>query len=380
MNLADFFLPVGPSVFSQPLETSQWGQYIQIFRNRFPAWKRKHLALLGLPNASSGQYPADSVRQQLYQFQKGKGAYLIVDLGNLKAQDSEEATQEVLRQVCEALLQHQVVPLIVGGSHAHDYAQYMAFARQASKMNLVCVDARIDVSSSELLPPSERHLRQILTQKPSHLFNFHHLGHQPHLNHTSAREMLGAFYYEAYSAGQIRQDIAEMEPVLRQAHMLSIDLRAVRMQDAPAHPQASLLGLSAEEICQLCWFAGQNEEMASLGIYELHPEWDERHKTASLVALMLWYFTEGYYQRVRVKDFHSQAFMKYVVSDLDHPSQMVFYKHRATQKWWMEVPYPPREGNTPAEAMIVPCSYRDYQAAGQGEVPDRWINTYAKLP
>jgi formiminoglutamase len=152
------------------------------------------------------------------------------------------------------------------------------------------------------------------------------------------------------------------------------------MEYAPAQIQAQLMGLSAEEACQLCWFGGLSEKLTSFGIYEFCPAYDERQKTASLIATMIWYFVEGYYDRVKLKDFDSNAFMKYLVSALDNSNHinMVFYKHKVTQKWWMEVPYP-SELSSAQESIIIPCSYKDYQTANKGEVPDRWISIYAKL-
>ena len=49
-----------------------------------------------------------------------------------------------------------------------------------------------------------------------------------------------------------------------------------------------------------------------------------------------------------------------------------------SDKWWMEVPYP--EGNEKfSRNCIVPCSYSDYETAINGELPDRYISTHARL-
>jgi hypothetical protein len=44
----------------------------------------------------------------------------------------------------------------------------------------------------------------------------------------------------------------------------------------------------------------------------------------------------------------------------------------------MEVPYPETVTSN-KEKMIVPCSYKDYQKASRGDIPDRWLMTYNKL-
>ncbi len=384
-NFTTWFEPVPSELLQEKAMADTWEKNIIIHKGRFPKWQRKHIALLGVStlntdNLNPTQHPANQVRKKLYDLKKGTGTYQIVDLGNLIAEKELVATQQKLAQVCEKLLEHQVLPIVIGDTHALDYGQFQAYESQGRLINVVNVDAKIDVEDVESAPPAHTHTQTILSHKPNFLFCYNHLAYQRFLNSKQALNLLEQFYFEAYSVGQLRKDLQEIEPLIRQADMLSFDIQAIKMEYAPAHPQAQLLGLNVEEACQICWFAGLSEKIASLGIYEYHPEYDERQKTASLIATMVWYFVEGYYHRVKLKDFNSSAFMKYLVATLDHNNQnpMVFYKHKVTQKWWMEVPYP-NELSQAQEAMIVPCSYKDYQTANKGEVPDRWISTYAKL-
>jgi formiminoglutamase len=55
-----------------------------------------------------------------------------------------------------------------------------------------------------------------------------------------------------------------------------------------------------------------------------------------------------------------------------------FYKSKLSEKWWMEVPYASGKERYSRNS-IVPCSYNDYQTALKGEIPERYINTMAKL-
>jgi len=386
MNLADWFDPVDEQLLNNLATSDTWEKSITIHKGRFPSWRRKHLAVFGVDTLSffsekhHEKTPADYVRQKLYPLKKGRGAYQIVDLGNLIVGDTIEDTHQRLIQVCEILYEHQVIPIILGGSHSLDYAQFRAYESQGKLISMVSIDAKIDVEEPQKNPVAHTHTKQILSHKPNFLFNYNHLAHQNYLNSSQALDTLEQLYFEAYSIGQIRKDLQEVEPIMRYADMLSFDLSAVKMEYAPAQIQAQLMGLSAEEACQLCWFGGLSEKLTSFGIYEFCPAYDERQKTASLIATMIWYFVEGYYDRVKLKDFDSNAFMKYLVSALDNSNHinMVFYKHKVTQKWWMEVPYP-SELSSAQESIIIPCSYKDYQTANKGEVPDRWISIYAKL-
>jgi formiminoglutamase len=60
------------------------------------------------------------------------------------------------------------------------------------------------------------------------------------------------------------------------------------------------------------------------------------------------------------------------------PAILIFYKSKASEKWWLEVPYPNGRDRY-ARNSIVPCSYSDYQTAVKGEVPERYINMIARL-
>ena len=44
----------------------------------------------------------------------------------------------------------------------------------------------------------------------------------------------------------------------------------------------------------------------------------------------------------------------------------------------MGVPYT-KEGVRDSQILYVACSYRDYEIANQGEIPDRWLKTINKF-
>jgi formiminoglutamase len=177
----------------------------------------------------------------------------------------------------------------------------------------------------------------------------------------------------------VRTNIQEIEPTVRNADMVAFDVTAIRSSDAPGNANAQPFGITGEEACQICWYAGLNEKLSSIGFYEYNPAYDDDHKkTASVVATMIWYFIEGYYYRKNEQNFRSNDFMKYSVSMPVEPEVISFYKSKFSEKWWMEIPYPGGKEKYSRNS-IVPCNYSDYQTAVKGEVPDRYISTLAKL-
>lgn len=129
--------------------------------------------------------------------------------------------------------------------------------------------------------------------------------------------------------------------------------------------------MTSEEACQLAWYAGASDKLRSIGFYEYNPLLDDRGQTAMVVATMIWYFIEGYSHRLGDLDFTSTSFTKYVVTfEQKSNTQMVFYKHNTSGKWWIMIDN---------ESYIFPCSYEDYQMAMNGDMPNRWLSVVARL-
>jgi ABC-type molybdate transport system substrate-binding protein len=162
--------------------------------------------------------------------------------------------------------------------------------------------------------------------------------------------------------------------------MLSFDITAIKHSDAPANPNASPNGFYSEEACQMMRYAGMNDKLSSVGIYEINPEYDTHGKTANLAAQMIWCFMDGFYNRKN--DFPSRTspdYVKFHVVLQEEKYEINFFKSKKSDRWWMEIPYPPTKGLKFERHTLLPCSYKDYEMAVNNESPDRWWQTYQKL-
>lgn len=277
------------------------------------------------------------------------------------------------------LLESNVLPLILGGTHDLDYGQYRGYEEMEKLVSLLNVDAFLDLDDSKDVNAAKKHIHKILLHEPNYLLSYTHLAHQTYLIDAQAASILEKLYFEAFRIGQMRTNFAEMEPAIRNADILSFDVTAIKSADAPGNANAQPFGLTGEEACQICWYAGLNEKLSSAGFYEYNPDVDDAHKkTASVIATMIWYFIEGYYHRKGDTSFRSNDFLKYVVSMPVEPETITFYKSKVTEKWWMEVAYH-RPGARYARNTMVPCSYNDYLVASKGEIPERYISALGKL-
>jgi formiminoglutamase len=385
MDLTIFFSPLDESVFNDITSLSSFYKNIRIYSEKMPDYKDAHIAIIGVGEVRGNEHnsgaakAADEIRKKLYNLKRGSGNYRIVDLGNLNNGHDLDESYVRLSEVCRILLESNVLPIIIGGTHDMDFGQYAAYESLDKFVSFLNVDAFLDLEDRNEKNPSRQHIHKILLHEPNYLFSYTHLAYQTYLIDPLSVSVLEKLYFEAFRIGQLRTNFQEIEPVVRNADLLSFDVTAIKSADAPGNALAQPFGLTGEEACQICWYAGLNEKLSSAGFYEYNPDVDDSHKkTASVIATMIWYFVEGYYCRKNESNFKSKDFFKYTVSMPVEPETITFYKSKLSEKWWMEVPYMNGKEKF-ARNSIVPCSYSDYQTANKGEVPERYITTLAKL-
>jgi formiminoglutamase len=383
MNLRIFFDPVSAGFEKTKEDASLLGASFKMFHTDFPDLEKVDVAIFdiaedrGSLTNQGAVRGADRIREKLYKLKKGTIKPRIADLGTLRNGETLEDTYLRVKEVCEMLMQTHILPVIIGGTQDLNFGQFLSYENTGKLINLLNVDAFIDMAGSKE-DQSRHHIHRILVHQPNIIFNYSHLGYQTYLNDQEVINVLEKLHFETYRIGRIRESMEDMEPIVRDADMLSFDLTAIRQTDAPGNKNSLPFGLTGEEACMLCWYAGVSSKLSSIGFYEYNPEEDIKGQTAGVVATMIWYFLEGFYSRKEDTDVSGPQYTRYLVSLDSGPGKLVFYKNTYTEKWWMEVPYP-EEKSKLARNSIVPCSYNDYLMANKGEVPDRWILTHAKL-
>ncbi len=384
MDLNLFFSPVDESIYDDISSVSSFYKSININSSKLPELDGHDLALIGITENRGNELnegvaqAADEIRRKIYRLKRGEGSYNILDLGNLNNGVDLDETYGRLKEVCEHLINHRVLPLIFGGPHNMSLGQFYGYEGLDKLVSVLNVDALLDLD--EIGPANTTHLHKMLVYEPNYLFNYSHLAYQSYLIESTSIAVLERLYFETYRVGMLRQVMEDMEPVIREADMLSFDITAIRSSDAPGNVNAQAFGLTGEEACQICWYAGINDKLSSAGFYEYNPDLDDdAKKTASVVATMVWYFIEGFYHRKNEGNFSSNDYVKYVV-DMhgSEPATIVFYKSKLSDKWWLEVAAD-KSHSTLGRNSLVPCAYNDYTVANNGEVPDRYINAIARL-
>lgn len=378
MDLKLFFDPIDIDVDKS---ASSFQSSIYINQHKMPDHEGLDIALIGLKEFRGGSKKAsddsaDEVRKQLYQLKKGYGEYGIVDLGNFRNGPTVEDTYLRLKEVCGHLMDKNIIPVLFGGSHDLDLGQYYAFENSEKLISILNVDNKMDFDEGG--SNENTHLGKIFKHSPNYLFSYYQLAYQSYLTNQKELELIEKLSFEAARLGIVKENIKEIEPTVRDADMLTFDMSALQAFYAPGAFDSKVYGLTGEEACQICWYAGQNEKMSSVGIYNYDCDSDsEDRKTAFVMGTMLWYFIEGYYYRKGDSNFKSNDYLMYEVHLGGEPESIRFYKSKLSERWWMEVPS--HDGTTLFNRnRMLACSYSDYELALTGEVPDRWISFYEK--
>jgi hypothetical protein len=209
----------------------------------------------------------------------------------------------------------------------------------------------------------------------SRLFRYTNMGHQQYLVNTDHIEALEKKGFDLIRLGTLRANLAMAEPFMRDAHMVSLDIAAIKQAEAPGTKFPSPNGLLAEEACQLARYGGLSDLVSSFGIYEVNSHYDQHDQTAHLAAQIIWYFIEGYAQRKKEKPAQNHAdFKVFMVNHQDMEQTLTFYKSLVTGRWWMEIP----EMKT-GEQILVACSQEEYQQACNHDIPEMWWKAFQRV-
>lgn len=386
MDLKLFFDPVNQVAITD-LPSSALAHSLYVNDTKMPELEGMDIALIGLQEArgaaeafrSGISLAALEVRKSLYGLKKGSGVLKVIDLGNFRNGPELEDTYQRLQEVCSFLMEKSILPVIFGGSHNLDFGQFTAYENLEKLITVLNVDNKLDLDDPKGSLPDYSHIHRIFRHDPNFLFNYYHLAHQSYLVESKESDLLEKLSFEAVRLGVVKENIKELEPLVRDSDMLTFDVSAIQAHYCPGATDSKVYGLTGEEACQICWYAGLNDKLSSIGIYGYDVNRDtEDRKTAFVLATMIWYFIEGFYSRRGDKNFRSVDYLVYEVSLGGEPSTIKFYKSKISEKWWMEVPHPEEPAGFMRSRMI-PCSYSDYETALQGEVPVRWIATYSKM-
>lgn len=344
----------------------QFGRTADIFSEQFPDIERADVVIVGMNEYRgagffSDIHPADAVRMKLYKLFYWHTDIQVADIGNVKRGASLNDSYSCLKTVLKDLAEAGKGVIIIGGSHDLTLGQSRVFSDYKQYTDGAVIDAFIDLQG-ESMNRSENFLMEMLTGEPSYVRNYNHIGFQSYFVHPYMLETMDKLRFDCFRVGYCREQIEEMEPVMRDAGFISFDLSAIRHGDAPAGG-ISPNGFTGEEACMIANFAGQSEKSGSFGIYGFLPEKDVHGTTALQIAQMIWYYIDGRNRRKSeslMEELHN--FNEYHTS-MSGQESVVFLQSKRTGRWWMKL----------SENKYIACSHRDYLQASNNDISERWL-------
>lgn len=324
-------------------------------------------------------YNPQIIREEIYRLSKVSSGMNLADLGKLRTGKSMNDMLFAIQEVCALLFHQNITVIVVGHPQLLTLGCFRGLKEFENNINLVNVDSKIDLSTSESSNNEVNYLNQIIDGEASHLYNITCLAYQSYFVHSKQLKLLDENHFEHYRLGNLRNDFSNTEPVFRDADIVSFDIASVRMTDAPGQTDGSPNGLYADEACLLSRYAGIGNRCKVFGLFNVNTKLDNRSQTSKLAAQIFWYFIEGFKHRKNDdpnKSIENCTKYEVQIDEIDFP--IVFFKNKQTNRWWIEVKSLHANKNMP-EQVIVSCSEADYKLACSNEIPDRWWLNFKKM-
>jgi arginase family enzyme len=368
LNISDFLSPLDIHKISQDegYKDGQIGRTIAVYDEEFPDLDEVQVVLVGCgEQRGSGiihvnSKAPDVIRRQLYSLFYWHNDIKIADIGNIRTGSLYTDTYAALKTVVQELIGDGKTVIILGGSHDLTLSQYYAYSENKKSIEAACIDALIDLNIDSPFH-HENFLMEMLTGEPNYVRHYNHIGFQSYYVHPRMLETMDKLRFDCYRVGHVKENIEEMEPVIRNSNLVSFDISAIAHSFAPAS-SISPNGFSGEEACILLRYAGMSPNVNTIGIYGYNPEHDKDDLTAKQISHMIWYIFDGRSRGKReAKLDEKDSFNEYHMAFAE--VETMFLQSKKTGRWWMQLP----------NKSFIACSYKDYLLASSNEIPERWL-------
>merc|ERR1711991_1182011 len=229
----------------------------------------------------------------------------ISDFGNISPSLTLENAHKELRQTVSKLIEHNAIPLVLGGGNDQSYANAAGLLDQyhnASSVGVINIDAHLDVRP--LLAGDVAHsgspFRQLLEDERFDGRNFVEFvaqGQQCSAKHAAyVKEKKGRIVYmsnirSGTAAERFKEELDNMAASCA-AIFVSFDLDAISGADAPGVSAVATYGLSSRDALEIAFQAGSHDKVCMLDVSEFNPA-VEAYRTGRLVANIAYYFALG---------------------------------------------------------------------------------------
>ena len=314
-----------------------------------------------------GHALGSAVLDSLMQFQN---PFTKIALDGLKVIDENQSTAEIIPSLHRNLA-GTTKTMILGPTSASCKTAFDAlqFREKLFNVSLVQPSAGLDLD------------RTFFDLRIPHLNGLFVLGSQAHLSdiHNVPDDYKG---YRYLRLGSLKTELSICEPEIRATELLGISLNALKNCEAPSQNQPSSTGFTAEDLCQMIYYAGRSENNEIVCLFDYEVESHSNKLMIKLLSTLIWYYMHGLNLRYPFSTAKESALQKFIIDPSIEGKKLTFLKDENEQKWWLESPF---VGRNLTQAMpLIPCDYHDYMVAANDQMLTErlvgWFDLYEKSP
>jgi len=228
-DLHDFLIPIDIHALNEDsgYNDGQLAKHIVGYNTEIPDVAAIDIVLVGIGETrgagifSDDFKAANSIRRQLYQLHYWHFDTSVADFGNIKTGATLKDSYAAIKTVLVELIKMKKTVVLLGGTHDITLAQFLAYKELGMVLEATCIDACIDLRNESALR-SENFLLEMLTSDPSVISHYSHIGFQSYYIHPSMIETMDKLRFDCYRLGVAKENMEEMEPVLRNTSLLSL--------------------------------------------------------------------------------------------------------------------------------------------------------------
>ena len=236
----------------------------------------------------------DAIRNWLYRLVAPAGVSLF-DLGNTLIESSLEETHTLQQEIVRQVIADGKTLISLGGGNDLSYPDCAGLAQEYAQLIAFNVDAHLDVRENQFVNSGTPY-RMLL--KEGHILpeNFYEMGYQPfavaesHLRYLRDKGAMTHSLYSLRERGLLNVFRSILEEKSGYRIFWGIDLDSVHLADAPGVSAPNVLGLTADELCQITELAGSKPRTQLIEFTEVNPTYDIDGRTCRLTAVAIWHF------------------------------------------------------------------------------------------
>ena len=343
----------------EKLENSSIARKIKIYGVDEFELNSPGIAILTLNN----ELESEKFRNRFYSLHYGDWNSNIIDLGRFKNGHSDSDSNFAIKEILQKLSSIGILIICIGGNSSLLKLFSYSLNDSHNFLNLVSIDKILGINS-ENDSDKNNYLSDLILSQKLKLNFFCNLGYLRHLNSTEKINLVKKIKFDLLSLGDLRSEIKEAEPILRNSNIVNFSLEALQ-SNVINYKLTSPNGFSAYEACNLSRYIGISSSMKIVGYTNVK----STIECNSVLSEMVWYTIDGYNNRYN-EDFSNESDFNYYHTEIDGHN-LKFYKNKISDRWWVE--YISDNSIVKIEKDIIACSENDYKLSQNSIISERII-------